>query len=148
MRKILWIEDEGKIELIQYKTPLVRGGYSVDIASNATEAIQLLREKRYDAIIFDLIFPCGDEFETDEYYVGMELLRRLVKQEIEGVEKYDPEKIMVFTVVNESEAHDKIKELGVKTILAKKLNELDDLKNCVDELFEKKEQGVAKDAAK
>ena len=94
MKRILWIEDEGKIELIQYKAPLVRGGYAVDIVSNATEAVQLLKEKRYDAIIFDLIFPCGDEFETDEDYVGLELLRRLVKQEIEGVEKYDPAKIM------------------------------------------------------
>jgi CheY-like chemotaxis protein len=140
MKRILWIEDEGKIELVQYKAPLVRGGYAVDIASNATEAVQLLREKRYDAIIFDLIFPCGDEFETEEYYVGLELLRRLVKQEIEGVEKYDPAKIMVFTVINDSEVHDQIKELGVRTILAKRLNELDDLKNCVDELFEEKNQ--------
>ena len=138
MKRILWIEDEGKIELIQYKDPLVRGGYAVDIASNATEAVQLLREKRYDAIIFDLIFPCGEEFETDEYYVGLELLRRLVKQEIENVEKYDPTKIMVFTVVNDSEVQDQIKELGVQTILAKRLNELDDLKNCVDELFREK----------
>jgi CheY-like chemotaxis protein len=140
MKRILWIEDEGKIELVQYKAPLVREGYAVDIASNATEAIQLLREKRYDAIIIDLIFPCGDEFETNEYYVGLELLKQLVKQEIDGVEKYDPAKIMVFTVVNDSGAHDQIKELGVKTILAKRLNELDDLKNCVDELFEEKNQ--------
>ena len=138
MKRILWIEDEGKIELVQYKAPLVRGGYAVDIASDATEAVQLLIEKRYDAIIFDLIFPCGDEFETDEYYVGLELLRRLIKQEIKGVDKYDPTKIMVFTVVNDSEVHDKIKELGVQTILGKRLNELEDLKNCVDELFEVK----------
>ena len=148
MRKILWIEDEGKIELIQYKAPLFRAGYAVDIASNATEAIQLLREKGYDAIIFDLIFPCGDGFETKEIYVGLELLKRLIKQEIEGVGKYDPAKIMVFTVVNDSKIHDQIKELGVKTILGKRLNELDDLKNCVDGLFEEEKQGVVKDAAK
>jgi CheY-like chemotaxis protein len=148
MNRILWIEDEGKIELIQYKAPLVRGGYAVDIASNATEAVQLLREKRYDAIIFDLIFPCGDEFETNEYYVGLELLKRLVKQEIEGVEKYDPAKIIVFTVVNDSDVQDQIKELGVQTILGKRLNELDDLKNCVDALFEENKPGVVNDAAK
>jgi len=79
-KRILWIEDEAKIELIQYKTPLVRAGYSVDIASDATEAIELLRQKKYDALIFDLIFPCGDEFATKEDYVGLELLKRLVKK--------------------------------------------------------------------
>jgi CheY-like chemotaxis protein len=148
MKKILWIEDEGKIELIQYKAPLVRAGYAVDIASNATEAVQLLREKRYDAIVFDLIFPCGDGFETNEIYVGLELLKRLLKQEIEGVGKYDPTKIMVFTVVNDSKVQEQIKELDVKTILGKRLNELDDLKNCVDKLFEEKKQGMVKDAEK
>jgi CheY-like chemotaxis protein len=136
MKKILWIEDEGKVELIQFKTPLVRGGYSVDIASNATEAVQFLKEKEYDALIFDLIIPCGDEFETEEYYVGLELLRRLIKNEIKDVhKKYDPARIMVFTVINSSDIHEEIKALGVKTILAKRLNELADLKNCVDELF-------------
>lgn len=137
-KRILWIEDEGKIELIQYKTPLVRGGYAVDIASNATEAIQLLREKRYDAIIFDLIIPCGDEFDTQEYYVGLELLKRLVNREIDGVDKYDTTKIMVFTVINSPDVHNQIKDLGVQTILGKRLNELDDLKNCIDELFKEK----------
>jgi CheY-like chemotaxis protein len=135
MKRILWIEDEGKIELIQYKTPLVRGGYAVDIASNATEAVQLLREKKYDAIIFDLIIPCGDEFETEEYYVGFELLKRLVKGKIKDLDKYEPAQLMAFTVVDAPEVHDEIKTLGIKTILAKRLNELDDLKNCVDELF-------------
>lgn len=138
--KILWVEDEGKIELIQYKTPLVRGGYSVDIASNATEAVELLKENEYDAIIFDLIIPCGDEFETDKYYVGLELLRRVVKQEIAGVSKYAPENIMVFTVINTPDVHNQIKELGVKTILGKRLNELDDLKNSIDSLFQVKKQ--------
>jgi len=137
-RRILWIEDEGKIELIHYKAPLVRGGYSVDIASNATEAVQLLREKRYDVIVFDLIIRCGTEFKTDEVYVGFELLRKLILGELENVEKYDPEKIMVFTVVNTPDIRKKIKELGVETILNKRLNELDDLKNCVDELFKEK----------
>lgn len=139
MRKVLWIEDEGKIELIQYKTPFVRGGYSVDIAADATEAVQLLQKKKYDAIIFDLNIPCGDEFETGEYYVGLELLKQLLKGKIQGISKYDPTRIMVFTVVNAPDVEEEIRKLGVKTILGKRLNELDDLKNCVDELLEGKE---------
>lgn len=147
-KRILWIEDEGKIELIQYKPPLVRGGYAVDIASNATEAVQLLREKKYDAIIFDFIIPPhGDEFKTDEGYVGFELLKRLVNGKIKDVDKYEPAQLMVFTVVNDTEIHNEIKELGIKTILVKRLNELDDLKNCVDELFKGKKQDMVKDGA-
>ena len=141
-RTILWIEEEGKIELIQYKTPLIRGGYSVDIASDATDAVQLLKGKKYDVIVFDLIIPCGTGFETDEYYVGFELLRRLVAGEIQQVEKYPPSRIMAFTAVNDPEIREKMKNLGIGTILNKRLNELPDLKNCVDELFKEKAQGV------
>jgi CheY-like chemotaxis protein len=139
-KTILWIEEEGKIELIHYKTPLVRGGYSVDIASDATDAVQLLREKKYGVIVFDLIIPCGTGFDTGDYYVGYELLRRLAAGEISGIEPYPPSRLMVFTAVNDPEVREKIRKLGVETILNKRLNELPDLKNCVDKLFEEKAQ--------
>jgi CheY-like chemotaxis protein len=135
LKKILWIEDEGKIELIQYKTALVRGGYTVDIASDATEAIHLLREKKYDAIIFDLFTPCGTEFETDNPYVGLELLKRIIEKKFENIEEYDPAKMMVFTVVNEPVVLTEIRSLGLQSILNKRLTELPDFKDYVDRLF-------------
>jgi len=135
MKRILWIEDEGKIELIHYKTALVRGGYTVDIASDATEAVHLLRGKKYDAIIFDLFIPCGTEFETDTPYVGLELLRRLIEKKFENIDEYDPAKMMVFTVVNETAVLTEIRSLGVNSILNKRLTELSDFKNYVDSLF-------------
>jgi len=118
-----------------YKTALVRGGYTVDIASDATEAVQFLRGKKYDAIIFDLFIPCGTEFETDTFYVGLELLRRLIEKKFENIDEYDPAKMMVFTVVNESDVISEIQNLGVKSILNKRLTELPDFKNYVDKLF-------------
>lgn len=139
MKKILWIEDEGKIQLIQYKTILVRGGYMVDIASDATEAVQQLQKgKKYDAIIFDLIIPCGMEFETDNPYVGLELLKRLIEKKFINIDEYDPKKIMVFTVVNDTAVLNEIRTLGVKSILNKRLTELPDFKNHVDGLFKLK----------
>lgn len=141
MERILWIEDEGKIELIQFKRPLVREGYSVDIASDATEAVQLLKEKRYDALVFDLIIPCGENFESDEYYVGLDLLKKLINEKINGIVKYDPSQIMVFTVVNAPDAHKKIKDLGVETISVKSRTELTDLKEQVDALLGKSQIG-------
>lgn len=135
MKRILWVEDEGKLELIQYKTPLIRGGYRVDIACDATEAIQLLKEKAHDAIIIDLFIPCGNEFETHNYCIGLELLKRLIDGKINGLGKYPPSWIMIFTAINSPDIEKEIRKLGVKTILGKRLNELDDLKKCVDGLF-------------
>jgi DNA-binding NarL/FixJ family response regulator len=135
MDRILWIEDEGKIELQHYKTPLIRAGYAVDIASDATEAIQLLRVQKYDALIFDLIIPTGMDFETDEPYVGLELLKKVINGKIKGFEKYSPSKIMVFTVVSGQKIHKEIKDLGVDIILGKGRSGLLDLKDAVDKLL-------------
>lgn len=136
MKRILWIEDEGKILLIQYKTALVRGGYIVDIASDATEALQQLRGgKKYDAIIFDLNIPCGPEFETDDPYVGRELLRGLIEKKFANLGEYDPTKMMVFTVVNDPTVLTEIRNVGVNSIFNKRLTELSDFKNYVDGLF-------------
>jgi DNA-binding NarL/FixJ family response regulator len=139
MKRILWIEDEAKVELIQFKKPLVRAGNLVDIASDATKAIQLLREKEYDALIFDLIIPQGPNFKTDEFYVGLGLLKEVLDGKIDGVAKYKPSKVMVFSVVNDPKVHKKIKrDLGVETILIKSLNRLTDLKDRVDKLLKAK----------
>ncbi len=138
MKRILWIDEEAKIELIQFKGPFVSAGYVVDIASDATEAIQLLREKEYDALIFDLIIPQGPSFKTDEFYVGLGLLIEVLNEKIDGVIKYQPTKVMVFSVVNDSKVHQRIRDLGVKTILKKSLNRLTDLKDRVDKLLKTK----------
>jgi CheY-like chemotaxis protein len=132
MYRILWIEDEGKIELSQFATPLRRAGYLVDIAADAAEAIRLLKEKRYDALIIDLVLPPGTGFETEEYYVGLELLRQIIHGEIKGISVYKPSQIMVFTVINDPGIHKRIRSYGVDRILHKRLTELTELKNWVD----------------
>lgn len=136
MSRVLWVDDESKIELIQYKTPLIRGGYRVDIAADATEAVQLLREEGYDSIILDLVIPSGWNFETDTYYVGFELLKKLINGKINGIGKHDPSCIIIFSAVNPcAEILKNISELGVETILNKRLCELDLLRNHVDRIL-------------
>ncbi len=138
MKRVLWIEEEAKVELIQYKKPLVRAGYMVDIASDATEASQLLKEKSYDVLVFDLIFPHGAGYETGEFYIGLDLMKRLLGKKITTKREYSPEDVMVFTAVTDELIHNQIKELGVDVILTKHLNRLTALKEKIDEVIEAK----------
>ena len=120
---------------MQYTTPLIRAGYSVDIAADAAEAIRLLKEKRYDALIIDLMLPGGTGFETEEYYVGLELLRQIIHGEIKGSSVYKPSQIMVFTEINNPEVHGRIRSYGVDRILNKSSTGVTELKEWVDGLL-------------
>jgi CheY-like chemotaxis protein len=139
MVRILWIEEEAKIELIQYKKPLVREGYLVDIAPDATEAIERLKSKVYDVLIFDLIIPYGANYKVDKkiLYVGLFLLQQLLEGKIPGILKeYSHEEVIVFSAVNDQEIHDQIEKLKVKRVLHKRLNKLTVLKEKVDEIVQ------------
>jgi len=136
VKRVLWIEDEGKIVLMRYKIPLIRAGYTVDIASDATEAIDLLGQEHYDAFVFDIIIPTGAHFEAQgEDRVGLNLLEALIKGQIGGVEQVDPATIIVFTVINDPELHSEIAKLGVRKILVKSLDSGVTLRSAVDDVF-------------
>ncbi|MCX5800153.1 MAG: response regulator [Candidatus Eisenbacteria bacterium] len=136
MKRILWIEDEADTALASYKIPLVRAGYTVDIAGDASEAIELLREKQYDVFVFDIIIPAGPRFgASDKNFVGFDLLEALVKGQIEGVRRIDPNTVIVFTVVNDPELHSRISELGVNRLFVKSLSGSSVLKSAVDDIL-------------
>lgn len=64
---ILVIDDEKKYREV-YKTLLTENGYSVNTASEAEEAINILKNKRYNLVLLDLILP-----ETN----GIEVLKKI-----------------------------------------------------------------------
>jgi CheY-like chemotaxis protein len=132
MVRILWIEDEGNTDLIQYKQPLVEAGYVVDVVETATEAFDTLNGDRYDLYIVDLLLPQEDAFQEYVEFPGVEILKRMI-------DKYNirPENVMVFTVVNDEEVHDDIQKLGVRRIVVKRLQNIDFLKKEVENLLEK-----------
>lgn len=134
MSRILWIEDEGKTEYLHYKVPMIRAGHTVDIVVDATEAIHFLREKEYDAMILDLIIMEGNNFETNEEYVGLGLLRRIVNQQIPNV-IFNPSKIIVYTVIDNPKIHEEIRKLGVNEIVVKPLFDITELKKRIDKLL-------------
>src|SRR6056297_1785527 len=64
---ILVIDDEKKYREV-YKTLLTENGYFVNTASEAEEAIGILKNKRYNLVLLDLILP-----ETN----GIEVLKKI-----------------------------------------------------------------------
>jgi CheY-like chemotaxis protein len=138
MKRILWIEDEG-LKLLTYKTDLVKAGYDIDIAEDATEAIEMIKESKYDALIFDLIIPHGINFCSEEFYIGFALLKAIIKNEVEINNEYNSKQMMVFTAVKNDDIHQKIRNLGVDTILNKAPSDPEDLKLAVDKLIAESE---------
>ena len=135
MKKILWIEDEGTTSLLEYKRPLVRAGYSVDIANTITDGIHLLTESIYDVLIFDLIIQCGDSFKTKEEYPGLEFIRRIKNNQISNIATdYDTSYFIVFSVVTDKKIMDDLNSLGVHEIVNKSMNRISDLKKVVEKI--------------
>lgn len=134
MSRILWIEDEGYSELHQYKSPLIYAGHVVDTVISASKAIDHLRKYKYNMIILDLIIFAGPKFPNNEEYIGLELLKAIENNSIDGV-RFDTEKIMVFSVVNNPSIHKEIFDLGVRKIEIKRLIELYELVEWVDEVL-------------
>ncbi|WP_071435478.1 response regulator transcription factor [Bacillus kwashiorkori] len=63
MDKILVVDDDASIRKL-IKLYLINDGYSVDIASDGIEALQLLEKNEYDLIILDIMMPRLDGVAT------------------------------------------------------------------------------------
>ncbi len=63
MNKIL-IADDAEFQRELYAAELTEEGYEVDLASNGKEALSMLTEKEYDAVILDIRMPDMDGIEA------------------------------------------------------------------------------------
>jgi len=77
---ILVVDDEPDLRTL-YELTLLREGYRVEAASTLAEALQMLEQRRFDAVITDMRLPDG---------LGLELLQRLAAQQ-------RPERCVVMT---------------------------------------------------
>lgn len=132
MARILWVEDEGNTDLIQYKQPLVEAGHVVDVVETAEEAFGTLDSMEYHLYIVDLLLPQEDAFQEYIDFPGVEILRKMVNKY--GI---DPETVMVFTVVNDEKIHKDIQELGIQRITVKRLQTIDFLKEEVEKMLQR-----------
>ena len=70
-RKVLWIDDE--IELLSLHIMYLHdNGYEVTPSSNSKDALQLLKEEQYDAILLDQVMPGQDGMTTLEFIRDIE----------------------------------------------------------------------------
>ncbi len=132
MARILWVEDEGNTDLIQYKQPLVEAGHVVDVVETAAEAFDTLDSMEYHLYIVDLLLPQEDAFQEHIDFPGVEILRKMVNEY-----EIDPETVMVFTVVNDEKIHEDIQELGIQRITVKRLQTIDFLKEEVEKMLQR-----------
>ena len=61
--RILLVDDEEHIRLL-FKEELEEEGYSIDVASNGFEALEKLRDLRFDLIVLDIKMPGMDGIQT------------------------------------------------------------------------------------
>lgn len=97
-KKVLWIEDDSFNELPMFATAVhLTGEYDLDYAVDATEAIDKLCEKEYDAVVVDVRLPPGDDPRWIHIFyrlgssnkaarLGVRLLQNVLGKEKEWIE--------------------------------------------------------------
>jgi two-component system, NtrC family, response regulator PilR len=66
MAMVLVVDDEAQLRA-QIERALVHAGHRVEEASSGNEALKLLKEKRYDLLVTDLMMDEGTGFEVLEW---------------------------------------------------------------------------------
>jgi CheY-like chemotaxis protein len=61
--KILLVDDEEHIRLL-FKEELEEEGYSVGLASNGFEALEILKTRQFDLVVLDIKMPGMDGIQT------------------------------------------------------------------------------------
>jgi two-component system, OmpR family, response regulator MprA len=90
---ILVVDDDAGLRKALRRV-LVASGFEVEVAANGAEALGLLREQRFDALVLDVMMPGGDGIEVcerlrstgDDLPVLMLTARDAVRDRVAGLE--------------------------------------------------------------
>ena len=104
MKTILLVEDDPFLIDI-YTTKLKESGFSVKIATDGEEALQLIKEEKPDLMILDIVLPQVD---------GWELLRR-----IKSASESKNLKVIILSNLGQKEEVEKGLKLGAAKYLIK-----------------------------
>lgn len=137
-KKILWIEDGAFFELRNLVGPVVASGkYDLDIALDVSDGLRKIMQNVYEAIIFDIRLPPGNEIEWVKLYMlygnskiearlGKHLLYTLLQREEANIklEKEIPawlnhKKFGILTVESRRELEEDLKNLGISIYIQK-----------------------------
>lgn len=112
MKKILFVEDEPSLQKA-IKEVLTQEKFEVLIASDGEEGLKLVKEKKPDLILLDLILPKKDGFE--------------VLKELKEDDSTKDIPVIVLTNLEGTGDVEKALELGATTYLVKANYKLDDV---------------------
>ena len=130
-KKILWVEDEALVELQYLYAPVVVAGFDLHLATNASQAVALLRLQRFSALVVDIRIPPGDDpLWQRKYYrhnadpaaarLGLHLLESLLLPhrvlELPGPEDFSwlsGTQCAAFSVDVENKGNEELKKRGV-----------------------------------
>ena len=102
MSKIIIVEDDPMISEI-YQMKFSTSGLKVFLAKTGKEALEIIKEKKIDIVLSDLIMPEMDGFELTKILRGGD---------------YDP-KIKIIMLSNLVDSREKVIELGADGFVAK-----------------------------
>ena len=114
MKRILIVEDERPLShALELK--LGNSGYETKVVETGTEAIEIIKENKFDLILLDLIIP-----EMDGFAVLKEFSKKKLKMPI-----------IVLSNLGQEEDKERAKGMGVKEYCVKANTPLADIVNIV-----------------
>ena len=120
MPVILIVEDDTFLSST-YRLKFTKVGFTVYIAMDGQEAINILQNVRPDVILLDLVMPVKDGFT--------------VLSEVKANDQYKTIPVIVTSNLSQKEDIDKAKELGAADFIIKSDVSLDDLVKKVQNLL-------------
>ncbi len=121
MKKILIIEDEGVMNKL-LREEFKERGFEVEYATDGKQGLELIKNKKADVILLDIILPKMD---------GFEILEKLKEEKI----KTSP--IILLTNLSEIGDIQRALDLGAKTYLLKADYQLKEIADKVETILKK-----------
>lgn len=128
---LLLVAEDDQFYANLYRTKLEKEGFSVIIASNGTETINLLEDNHPDLIILDLVMP-----ETD----GFEVLEKLKERGINNIP------IIVLSNLGQEEDVERAKALGAFKYIIKSNVSIHQMVESVEKALEMVAQDIRKES--
>jgi len=124
MKKILIIEDESSMRN-SLEEFFSEEGFEVTTAMDGESGYEMIRSKKFDVILLDIILPRMD---------GFEILNKIKEEEVEHAP------IVLLTNLGEAENIQKALDLGATTYLIKSDYQLKEIIDKVNAVIETKEK--------
>lgn len=112
--RILYIEDE--LAMMEGTIEILRLDYEVEAVRDADLALEILntRSTQFSLIVLDVRMPQGKQVRDPNHgrTMGVELAKRIG-------ENFPSIPIIIYTVVNDANLHEKLRDVGVKAVVMK-----------------------------